>query len=273
MNKDNIFKMKKYFFTTVVFSFLLGCDNDSNKGLHENNSNSESVSIWNDNITDSNKVEPIVNSKNYKKEISNLEKKMIKAGLVDIQSVDPTLYVDVKYATTDNFMKKVLYDGYDKVYLQPEVAERLSKAQKALQKIDSTLTLLVFDGTRPRSVQQNMWDALDSIPFNDRIKFVSNPANGSLHNYGCAVDLTIINKYSKGWLDMGADYDDLRKIAYPKYEAKFLASGELTQLQLENRKLLRKVMKAGGFWVIDTEWWHFNAFSRSKAKELFEIVE
>ena len=205
--------------------------------------------------------------------VSALEKKMIAAGLVDIQSVDSTIHVDVKYATKDNFMGQVLYKNYHKVYLQPEVAERLSKAQKALQKIDPTLTLLVFDGTRPRSVQQDMWDALDTIPFEERVKFVSNPVNGSIHNYGCAVDLTIMNKYSKGWLDMGAGYDDLNKIAYPRHEEKFLKSGELTPLHIENRKLLRQVMREGGFWVIETEWWHFNAFSRIKADELFDIVE
>src|SRR5690554_3028226 len=83
-------------------------------------------------------------------EISALEKKMLVAGLVDIQTVDSTIQVDVKYATTDNFMGQVLYPDYHKVYLQPVVAERLSLAQKALQKIDSSLTLLVFDGTRPR---------------------------------------------------------------------------------------------------------------------------
>jgi len=206
-------------------------------------------------------------------EISALEKKMMAAGLVDIQSVDSTIQVDVKYATTDNFMGQVLYPDFHKVYLQPVVAERLSLAQKALQKIDSSLTLLVFDGTRPRSVQQAMWDALDTIPFNDRIKFVSNPANGSIHNYGCAVDLTIKNKNSDQWFDMGAGYDDLRKIAYPRHEEQFLASGDLTPHQVQNRKLLRQVMRAGGFWVIQTEWWHFNAFSRKKAAEMFDIVE
>ncbi|PKR81757.1 peptidase M15 [Brumimicrobium salinarum] len=198
---------------------------------------------------------------------------MIAAGLVDIQKIDSTIHIDVKYATKDNFMGQVLYKNYPKVYLQKVVAERLSKAQKALQEIDPTLTLLVFDGTRPRSVQQAMWDALDTIPFSERVKFVSNPANGSIHNYGCAVDLTIANKFSKNPLDMGAGYDDLRKIAYPRHEDRFLKSGALTEVQVQNRKLLRQVMRAGGFWVIQTEWWHFNAFSRKKAKELFEIIE
>lgn len=257
----------------MLFSVLLfvGCSND------EKSNNKVKSDVWSE---DSVQVD---NSDNLEKDtvvvekepevVSDLQLKMEAAGLVDIQAVDSTIHVDVKYATDDNFMNRVLYPGYDKVYLQPVVAERLSKAQKALQAIDSTLTLLVFDGTRPRSVQQEMWDALDTIPFKERVKFVSNPKNGSIHNYGCAVDLTIMNKYSKGVLDMGAGYDDLRKIAYPRLEEKFLASGELTSLQVQNRKLLRDVMRKGDFWVIETEWWHFNAFSRKKADEMFEAIE
>lgn len=205
--------------------------------------------------------------------ISKIEKTLIAAGLVDIQNVDSTIQVDVKYATTDNFMGKVLYPNYNKVYLQPKVAEKLSEAQSALQDLDSSLTFLVFDGARPLSVQQEMWDAMDTIPFNERVNFLSNPVNGSIHNYGCAVDLTIMNKETGKWLDMGAGYDDLRKIAYPRHEQEFLATGELTKAQLHNRKLLRKVMRVGGFYVIQTEWWHFNAFTRPKAKELYDIIE
>jgi len=250
------------------------------KVTEESNSENETTTnssneLWKEDL-EQNKVDSLAfksADKIIKTEKSELEKRLIQAGLIDVQALDSSIEVDVKYATKDNFMGSVLYDGYDKVYLQPEVAERLSKAQKALQSIDSLLTLLVFDGTRPRSVQQEMWEALDSIPFKERIKFVSNPKNGSIHNYGAAVDLTIMNKYSGVLLDMGADYDDLRKIAYPRQEEKFLASGELTELQVQNRKLLRKVMRAGGFWVIETEWWHFNAFSRKKAHEMFEIVE
>lgn len=205
--------------------------------------------------------------------ISELELKLIEAGLVNVQDVDSTIQVDVKYASTDNFMGIVLYDGFHKVYLQSEVAEKLSIAQKALKNIDENLTLLVFDGARPRSVQQLMWDALDTIPVNERTKFVSNPKNGSIHNYGCAVDLTIANVTTGEWLDMGAGYDDIRKIAYPRHEEHYLKLGELTNQHIENRKLLRKVMKQGGFWVIQTEWWHFNAYTRDKAKQLFEIIE
>lgn len=254
----------------ILFSCTSNDSKESSAVQKEHSQNDSHKEIWN---TDAPVDELDKEVESTKVKISALEEKMIAAGLVDIQSVDSTIHVDVKYATEDNFMGEVLYRDYHKVYLQPVVAERLSKAQKALQKIDPTLTLLVFDGTRPRSVQQEMWDALDTIPFNERVKFVSNPVNGSIHNYGCAVDLTIMNKYSKGWLDMGAGYDDLRKIAYPRHEEKFLKTGELTTLHVQNRKLLRQVMKVGGFWVIETEWWHFNAYSRKKADELFKIVE
>ena len=191
--------------------------------------------------------------------------------LIDIQKINPTIQVDLKYASEDNFMHRKLYLDISHAYLQKEVAIRLSTCQKYLQKIQPELSLLVYDGVRPLSVQQAMWDALDTIPLRERTKFVSNPANGSLHNYGAAVDLTICNLYGKA-IDMGARYDDIREIAYPKLESYFLQKGELTEIQVANRKLLRKVMRAGGFTPIETEWWHFNACSRAKAKQKFEIL-
>lgn len=193
-------------------------------------------------------------------------------SLIDIQKVDPTIRIDLKYATEDNFMKKVLYHDIHQVYLQKDVAERLAKCQRYLKKIHPDYTLLVYDGARPLHVQQQMWDGLDTIPVAERGKFVSNPANGSIHNYGAAVDLTICDENGTP-LDMGAGYDDIRKIAYPSLEAEFLASGELTEKHIENRKLLRKVMATQGFMNIATEWWHFNACSRARAKELYEIVK
>lgn len=265
--------------TTIFYSVLLlailstACSSDRTKKTNE----LESLNETQDSLARSASSDTISNdidSTIVKKEVINdLEQRLIDAGLVDIQKVDSSLRVNVKYATTDNFVGMVLYKNYDKVYLQPEVAKRLAKANKALKEIDSTFTFLVYDGTRPRSVQQKMWDALDTLPVRQRTRFVSNPKNGSIHNFGSAVDLTIFDTKTNQPLDMGAGYDDIRKIAYPRHEEKFLKSGELTTKQVENRKLLRRVMRKGGFWVIQTEWWHFNAFSRPKAKELFDIVE
>ena len=203
--------------------------------------------------------------------IDTLEQTIIDAGLVNIQDIDPSILVDLKYSTEDNFMEKDVYGHMTRAYLQPGVAEDLMKCQEYLQEKDSSLTLLVFDAVRPRSVQQYMWDILD-MPLHEKTKFVSNPANGSVHNYGCAIDLTIATLDGEP-IDMGAGYDDPRKIAYPRYEQAYLDSGLLSLEQIENRKLLRETMKAGGFWNIQTEWWHFNRYSRSTAKTMFDIIE
>ena len=147
----------------------------------------------------------------------------------------------------------------------------LNKAQERLTFLKPGLHLLVYDAARPLSVQQHMWNALDSIPVKERVKFVSSPRGKSLHNLGCAVDLTICD--AKGIpLDMGAGFDDIRLIAYPMHEAKFLADGSLTMQHVENRKLLRRVMRYAGFTGIPTEWWHFNAYSRRSAQNKFKIL-
>lgn len=181
--------------------------------------------------------------------------------LVDIQSVNSNIRVDLKYSTEDNFMHVQLYDTIRHAYLNADVAERLSLCQNLLDSLYPGFQLLVFDAVRPLSVQRKMWFSLDSIPYSRRGKFVSNPKYGSVHNYGAAVDLTIVD--SNGLeLDMGAGYDDFRPIAFPSREKEFLASGDLTITQFENRKLLRKVMRFQHFYNIPSEWWHFNAFSR-----------
>lgn len=201
-----------------------------------------------------------------------LDSVLLLLNLVDIQSIDSTIQVDLKYASTDNFMKRQLYFSIDKLYLQKDVADRIVKCQSYLKTLHPDYSLLIYDGVRPIEVQQRMWDALDTIPVSERGKFVSNPKNHSVHNYGAAVDLTIVDE-SGNPLDMGAGYDDIRKIAYPSLEAQFLASGELKQFQVENRKLLRKVMRSQGFINIPSEWWHFNAYSRSEVKRRYEVLK
>ncbi|MES2555192.1 MAG: M15 family metallopeptidase [Bacteroidota bacterium] len=195
-----------------------------------------------------------------------------KDTLVRVDSYNKNVFWDLKYASTDNFMHRVLYDTLKTVYLQRDVAQRLAKCQDLLTSIDSSLHLLVYDGVRPLAVQWEMWRGLDTIPVAQRVKFVSNPRNGSVHNYGAAVDLTICDADRKP-LDMGAGYDDSRKIAYPSLEAQFLASGELTKQQVANRQLLRKVMRSQRFGNIPSEWWHFNAFARVVVKSRYAVVE
>lgn len=203
--------------------------------------------------------------------ISALEKTLIKQGLVDIQKIDSTIKIDIKYSTKDNFMKIDLYGDYNKAYLQKDVAEKLAKAQKILKTSHPNYSLLVYDGTRPRHIQQMMWDSL-KMPISEKTKFVSNPKNGSLHNFGAAVDLTIIDE-NNNILDMATSYDFIGKLAYPRLENKFLKQGKLNKKQIENRLLLRETMKKAGFFPIQTEWWHFNSCTRAEAKKKYKIVE
>ena len=192
--------------------------------------------------------------------------------LVSINQTNPEIFVSLAYARSDNFMHEVLYLKWKEAYLQKPVALMLNKAQDRLTFLKPGLHLLIYDAARPLSVQQHMWNALDSIPVKERLKFVSSPRGKSLHNLGCAVDLTICD--AKGIpLDMGAGFDDMRLIAYPMYEAKYLAEGALTKEQLANRKMLRSVMRYAGFSGIPTEWWHFNAYSKKEALERFQVIE
>ncbi len=197
---------------------------------------------------------------------------LINEGLVNIREKDSSILVELKYSTEDNFMKKDVYGCLENCYLQPDVADRLILCQQKLQSIDSNLTLLLYDGLRPRLVQQYMWDLLD-MPLHEKTKFVSNPTKGSLHNFAAAVDITLYDKTTLQPLDMGTPYDYIGVLAWPTKEPSLLKDSLLSQAQVDNRILLRKVMKEGKFFNIQTEWWHFNACYRDKAKELYHIIE
>ena len=256
--------MKKYVYFLCACSIISGCNSTEEVETMINDTPEKDTTLIADTLID--EIEPVEEII-----IDSLEQSIIDAGLINIQDSIPGILVELKYATNDNFMDTNVYGNLKRCYLQPEVVMSLKKCQEYLQSKDSALTLLVYDGVRPRSVQQFMWDYLD-MPIHEKTKFVSNPANGSLHNYGAAVDLTIATIDGIP-LDMGAGYDDIRKIAYPRHEKAYLDSGMITQEHIDNRNLLRETMKAGGFWGIQTEWWHFNRYNREKAKELYDIVE
>jgi D-alanyl-D-alanine dipeptidase len=190
--------------------------------------------------------------------------------LVDIQQLHSQIQIELKYTGSDNFLGEKLYSQINRAYLQKDVAVRLARVQDALQQAHPGYKLLIYDALRPVSVQQKMWDALDSLSPTERAKFVSNPKNLSLHNLGAAIDLTILDVQGRV-LDMGAGFDDIRRIAYPIYEDSFLRTGQLTPLQVINRKILRNAMQAEGFRQLPTEWWHYNACSRAEAKIKYKV--
>lgn len=202
---------------------------------------------------------------------SAIELQMEELGLVDILSLDSTLQVELRYSTLNNFTGKDMYGDLNRCYLQKDVAEKLVKAQAELRHQYPYYSLLVFDGARPVSIQQLMWDSVE-LSAMDRQKYLSNPANRSLHNYGAAVDLTIIDETGHE-LDMGTPYDYFGELAHPRKETEYFETGELTATQLANRELLRTVMRTAGFSRIETEWWHFNSTSRLHAAEIYPVIE
>ncbi len=206
-----------------------------------------------------------------KQTLSKWDSLFIKTGLVSIQQLDSSIQQDLKYSTNDNLMKYDVYGDLDKVYLQKDAAEILVKAQKILKSIDSNLSIVIYDAARPLSIQKIMWDTLQ-MTYSEKIKYVSNPKDGGLHNYGLAVDVSILDKNGKA-LDMGTPFDFLGELASPMHESKYLQTGELKEFQIENRKLLRKVMTEAGFSGIKYEWWHFNACTKARAKEKYKIIE
>ena len=116
-----------------------------------------------------------------------------------------------------------LYKRLDRAFLSDEVAKKLGACQDYLSRIDSSLFLLVYDAARPVNVQKKMWKALDSIPPKLRGRFVSSGRNLGMHNMGLSVDITICD--AKGVpLDMGANFDDIREIAYPSNESYYLGT-------------------------------------------------
>lgn len=199
------------------------------------------------------------------------EKKMKDAGLVNIQEADPTIIVDLKYSTADNFLGFDIYGTLDKCYLQPDVAQKLVQANRYLKETDSSYTLLVYDGARPRSIQQKMWDTVKTMPVK-QATYVSNPRRGSLHNFGAAVDLTIAGADGTP-LDMGTPYDFFGDLAHTDKDQYFLSTGQLSEEQISNRKLLRTVMYRAGFFGIQSEWWHFNSCTRDVAATKYKIIE
>ncbi len=207
----------------------------------------------------------------------SLEAAMQKQGLVDVQKVDPTILIELKYSTTDNFVGKDVYGDLTRAYLQPMAARKLVQASRYLQQKHPDLRLLIYDAARPRSAQWKLWNALPNLSERQRRTYVADPREGSIHSYGCAVDLTLATKDGQTGepkpLDMGTKYDFFGELAYPKAEARLLKAGKLTQRQVDNRRILRTAMQQGGFLPIDYEWWHFNALSRKQAKAQFRVVE
>lgn len=162
--------------------------------------------------------------------------------LVDVAAVDSRILVDIRYATPDNFMGRVLYP-VNRCLLRQSVARRLSRVQDDLA--ERGLGLKIHDGYRPLGVQKLMWEVMPDE------RYVADPAKGSRHNRGAAVDVTLVDAAGRD-LPMPSAYDEFSERAHRGF-----AEGGVEARH--NRDLLIAAMERRGFTGLATEWWHFDA--------------
>jgi D-alanyl-D-alanine dipeptidase len=167
-----------------------------------------------------------------------------KPELVELARLDPSIKLDIRYATTNNFLGSVFYSEA-RAFMQRPAAEALARAHRKLK--EQGYGLLIHDAYRPWYVTRVFWDATPD----DKKIFVADPAKGSRHNRGAAVDLTLYDLKTGKPVEMVSTYDETTDRAYPDYPGG-------TSLQRWHRELLRDAMESEGFTVYEAEWWHFD---------------
>jgi zinc D-Ala-D-Ala dipeptidase len=164
--------------------------------------------------------------------------------LVELIKLDKTIHLDIRYATANNFLGRPVYSEA-RAFLQRPAAEALVRVNQALRK--QGYGLVIHDGYRPWSVTKIFWDATPE----DKKQFVADPAQGSRHNRGCAVDLSIFDLKTGKEVEMPSGYDEMTERSHINYTGGPAESRRL-------RDMLRAAMEAEGFAVYEPEWWHYD---------------
>lgn len=187
----------------------------------------------------------------YKKQVAQDSTKK----MVELRSLMPDIIYDLRYAGTNNFMQRMMYpSNTTETFLRLPAAIALSKVQKELS--EKGLGLKIFDAYRPYSITVKFWELVKDE------RYVANPAKGSGHNRGIAVDLTIINLNTGEELDMGTGFDNFTDTVHHSFT-------NLPEDVLQNRLLLKSIMEKSGFKALETEWWHYYLANGDK----FELLD
>lgn len=219
---------------------------------------------------------------------SGFDAEMRKYGLVNIKDLDKTIIVDLKYSSEDNFVGEDMYGELEDAYFEKEFADRVAHAQRILQSRHPEYTLLIYDAARPISVQRYMHQLVQGTEFED---FVADGTRGGRHNYGVAVDLTIVHKDGTP-LDMGAEFDEFSDAAavkgtpdtsdpktrsvevYEAYILSLVAQDVISAEAANNRILLIEVMHEAGLVPYRREWWHFEEImSMSETRNRYQLLD
>ena len=196
---------------------------------------------------------PVTDNLNeYKRQVKEEPSKR----MIELKSLAPDIIYDLRYATLNNFMKRLMYPaGTHQTYMRLPAATALKKVQQELH--TSGLGLKIFDAYRPYSVTVKFWELVKDE------RYVAHPGKGSGHNRGIAVDLTIIDLRTGKELNMGTGFDNFTDTAHHTFT-------KLSEDILQNRLLLRSVMEKNGFKMYAEEWWHYS-WPESSKYELLDI--
>lgn len=229
--------MKNIILFLIIGLIVVGCKNESKKVIPVQPI--QKVEI----------VDTVPNTETERPKILKTFEGLADTTFIRLADFSDDFEYDLRYATTNNFLKAKVYDCAE-CYTRVKTAKALLKANEAF--MEKGYKIKFFDCYRPNSVQYKMW-AIVPNP-----QYVANPVKGSIHNKGGAVDITLVTLEGKE-VDMGTDFDFFGKKAYHD-------NTTLPQEILDNRKLLKETMEAFGFWSIRTEWWHYNLSAGSNAK-------
>ena len=212
----------------------------------------------------------------------DFNEQMKRYGLVDVQSLDKNIGVELKYATEDNFVGENMYGSLRKAYLLPHFAKKVVQAQQILRQRKPGYSLLIYDAARPISVQRRMRKAVEGTPFT---AYVADGSRGGRHNYGVAVDLTIADEAGVP-LDMGAGFDDFTRKAwvgeddafslaeYKSYVEKLRRDGLISNEAAANRCLLLEIMDMVELRPYVKEWWHYQEkISMPTTRERYKLLD
>jgi len=165
--------------------------------------------------------------------------------LLELVTLDPAIRLDMRYATSNNFTGRVLYDAA-RAFLAAPAAQAVVRASKAAQA--DGLGLTIYDAYRPWRITKKLWDA---TPVGPKKEYVANPKRGSKHNRGCAVDLTLHDLQTGKLVEMPTEFDDFSEKAHRDYMNASAAA-------ISNRARLARYLEAEGFLGLSNEWWHFD---------------
>ena len=174
----------------------------------------------------------------------------------------PGIRIELRYATPHNFVGRDLYSPLDCAWLHADAAAALRTSAAWLAAERPGMFLLVLDALRPQRVQEQLWASLLGT---NLLEYLADPARGSIHSFGMAVDVTLADAAGRE-LDMGTAFDDMSERSHPVLEETLRARGTLSAMAIENRTLLRAAMQHGGWRGINSEWWHFDCGDREQVR-------